>query len=570
MPDWTYHPIWRPLMFRLPGEDARILTIGYLDLQGRTRLGRAVFRLLSHGIPEPRYGVDALGISFPSRFGFGPGLDRDGRAAPVCQFLGCGFLTVGPISSMGRPRRRALDTLRLADTESIAWSDLGYSPSVYDVATRLEKVMPLLKIPLGVAVFGTEPELALARLGRLPAFVSVRLAAEDASSPGSRLDELRSATLVPLLLRLDLTTDDEAAVDLAESAVRHGFDGVVVGDGDHFGGLPEGRSTGPASTGHALRLVAAIRDRCGPDLPLIASGTVLTPPDAAACIAAGATLVEITGGWVYSGPGIAARSLAPTGPRQVPSNDASQRPAGWTRHTRWWAAASVVLAIAALLLQPSTLHDLARDGVLLAKDAPTRPGASSASLAACAAVLLLCQRVHAYGRRWAVWLVLVSLLVLSVVSPALGLSGALYVIIRGAADRELPSTFRALFDGPPPAWRWSAASLGRFAIAMGVVVMLVPVLFVATASAAIVTQVSVVGGTGLVVLLRAMYPGARYVWWLSLAWLIAFGFAAILVLARDPAIGFGMPASALATAGLLWLWRPLIQSDESDVVFADV
>ena len=201
---------------------------------------------------------------------------------------------------------------------------------------------------------------------------------------------------------------------------------------------------------------------------------------------------------------------------------------------------------------------------------PPDPGASQAALTAGAAVLLLCQRLHAHGRRWAVWLVLLSLLVLSVVSPALGLSGACYVIIRGSVDGELPSTFRALFDDLPRAWRWSAANLGRFALALGVLTMLVPVLFFATASAAIVTLVSLVGGTGLVVLLRAMYPGARYIVAVAEAWLIAFGFEAVLVLPRSPAIGFGLPAGALATAGLLWLWRPLIEYDESDAAFADV
>src|SRR5438128_2578971 len=115
MPDWTYHPIWRPLMFRLPGEDARRLTIGYLDLQGRTRIGRELFRLLSYGFPQADEGVELLGLRFRSRVGVGAGLDLEGRAGPVLQYLGSGFVLVGPTTVEGQPRDRTFDRGRIRE-----------------------------------------------------------------------------------------------------------------------------------------------------------------------------------------------------------------------------------------------------------------------------------------------------------------------------------------------------------------------------------------------------------------------------------------------------------------------
>ena len=79
MPDWTYHPFFKQLLFRMPPEDARRLTLRILEVQASTAVGRRVFRLFGHGLPPEELKVDVFGLSFPGPTGLGPGIDTDGR-----------------------------------------------------------------------------------------------------------------------------------------------------------------------------------------------------------------------------------------------------------------------------------------------------------------------------------------------------------------------------------------------------------------------------------------------------------------------------------------------------------
>src|SRR5688572_29956567 len=92
MPDWTYHPFFKPLLFRLPPEDARALTLALLAMQAKTVVGRRVFRLFGHGPPPPEVAVQAMGLTFPAPVGLAPGIEIDGSAVPVMQHLGFGFV----------------------------------------------------------------------------------------------------------------------------------------------------------------------------------------------------------------------------------------------------------------------------------------------------------------------------------------------------------------------------------------------------------------------------------------------------------------------------------------------
>ena len=57
----------------------------------------------------------------------------------------------------------------------------------------------------------------------------------------------------------------------------------------------------------ALETVRAIRDACGPSVPILASAGIHEPQDALDAIAAGADLVAIDSGLVFGGPGLPKR-----------------------------------------------------------------------------------------------------------------------------------------------------------------------------------------------------------------------------------------------------------------------
>jgi dihydroorotate dehydrogenase len=118
----------------------------------------------------------------------------------------------------------------------------------------------------------------------------------------------------PLLLKVapDLDTEQRAAV--AETALRHGIDGLVVGnttiarDGvaERWAGEAGGLSGAPLFA----RSTAVLADFCrltAGRLPLIGVGGIASGADAYAKIRAGASLVQLYTGLVYGGPGLPRR-----------------------------------------------------------------------------------------------------------------------------------------------------------------------------------------------------------------------------------------------------------------------
>src|SRR5690349_11509457 len=51
MPDWSYRPLFRPLLFRLPAAPARALTLGVMGTLARLPGGRALIDGMGHLAP---------------------------------------------------------------------------------------------------------------------------------------------------------------------------------------------------------------------------------------------------------------------------------------------------------------------------------------------------------------------------------------------------------------------------------------------------------------------------------------------------------------------------------------
>jgi hypothetical protein len=109
--------------------------------------------------------------------------------------------------------------------------------------------------------------------------------------------------------------------------MHEGFGGVLV-DGS-MSATPDGRLVGLPVRELALQQVAELRKRFGADVLIVASGGVHEPEHALELRAAGADLVEVDTGLVYTGPGLpkrindcllfeATRDARPTAPDRVP------------------------------------------------------------------------------------------------------------------------------------------------------------------------------------------------------------------------------------------------------------
>jgi dihydroorotate dehydrogenase len=340
MPDWTYHPFFKPLLFRLPAEDSRRVTIGLLALQATTAPGRRLFRLFGHGVPRGDHAVDVFGLRFPGPVGLAPGLDTHGRALAVLQYLDLGFLQVGPLGADAVPRRFATDPLRVREAHALVSSEEAAAPSAGEMAARI-RTLPGLEVPVGVALRGSRLVESLAALeGTASFFVLPPRCAEDPET----LRAARAASRSPLLLACAPEWDEARLDAVTDAAVEAGIDGVVALVGEPSDLVPDGRASGPFLRERALAAVARIHRRHGDRLPVVGSGGISTPEDVVAFLDAGAKLVQVYEGLVYAGPGFPVRAAQAIEGRSRPKVSVDPEPEETplapyrARYARWGAA----------------------------------------------------------------------------------------------------------------------------------------------------------------------------------------------------------------------------------------
>ena len=120
----------------------------------------------------------------------------------------------------------------------------------------------------------------------------------------------------PLLIKLAPDLDQQQLDDALDVIVRNKVDGVIATNttlNRRALKSPQASETGGLSgaplTSLARKMIGHIFAHTGGKLPIIAAGGIMSREDADAAINAGASLVQIFTGLIYSGPGLARQIL---------------------------------------------------------------------------------------------------------------------------------------------------------------------------------------------------------------------------------------------------------------------
>ena len=318
----------RPLLFSLSAEQAHDLTLDLL----RRGAGRA------WPARVPARPVTVMGLSFPNPVGLAAGLDKNGDCIDGLAELGFGFLEVGTVTPRPQPGNPKPRLFRLPEANAII-NRMGFNNHGVDALVanvRASRYQGVLGINIGknkdtpVENAVDDYLLCQEKVHALASYLVVNVSSPN--TPGLRslqhgealdalLGTLREAQTrldqqngkrVPLVIKIAPDNREDELAAMAEAFVRHGIDGVCVGNTTlERPGVERLRHGGEAGglSGAPLRPIAdraldTMRRALDGRLPIIGVGGIQSGDDAREKRRLGAELVQIYSGLIYRGPGL--------------------------------------------------------------------------------------------------------------------------------------------------------------------------------------------------------------------------------------------------------------------------
>ena len=289
--------------------------------------------------PDPRLAQTVAGITFPNPLGMAAGYDKNAEVPEALLKLGFGFTEVGTVTpkpQAGNPKPRifrleadravinrlgfnneghaaALSRLQALKGSGIVGVNIGANK---DSADRIADYVAGIRTFYGVARYFT----ANISSPNTPGLRDLQARASLAELLGAVLlardeEAKKSGRRVPVFLKIAPDLTREGMDDIAAEALDHALDGLIVSNTTlSREGLRDQRQAGEAGglSGAPLfdastAVLAQMRRRVGPDMPIIGVGGVSSAETAIEKIRAGADLVQLYSCMVYEGPGLAGR-----------------------------------------------------------------------------------------------------------------------------------------------------------------------------------------------------------------------------------------------------------------------
>lgn len=317
MPDWSYRTLFQPLLFRLSAARARDATLCAAEMLARLSGPARVIELV--GDTRRDGGVThAGGLAFPAIAGLGAGLDVHHAAGEALAQCGFGFLEFGPVTL--EPIEEKHIEVRERDGDIVYEEPLA-NDGARTLAARLRR---RAGVPTGIRLAHEArlaPQAAAAECAELARIFAdrvdffsydTRAAIMHNRDAATARETIRSAVRAihsaaperPLFLVVPPDATPEQCTAWIGDGYGAGIAGVVVAGGI---AVARGRLVGRSTFEQSRALVEAIRERWPDGLAIVASGGITEPSDAAAMLAAGATLLQLHSGLVFSGPNLPKR-----------------------------------------------------------------------------------------------------------------------------------------------------------------------------------------------------------------------------------------------------------------------
>ncbi len=335
----TLYNIARRVLFSMNPETAHAVTMANLDWVVHTGL----HKLITHMPDEDP--VTVMGVHFPNTIGLAAGMDKDGTRVSAFGGLGFGHVEIGTITPLAQPGNPKPRLFRLIPAEGVI-NRMGFNNE--GVVQVLENLRSADAFRLRGGVLGinigknavTPIENALSDYVKCldAVYDHADYIAVNISSPNTKnlrtlqgegeLDHLvkgitekradlkaeRNGKHVPIAVKLAPDLENDEILRCVDTLMKYGIDAVIATNTTigrkRVQGLLHAEETGGLS-GAPLRersteVVRLVAEHVKGELPIIASGGVMSGADAVEKMEAGAQLVQLFTGFIYKGPALIA------------------------------------------------------------------------------------------------------------------------------------------------------------------------------------------------------------------------------------------------------------------------
>jgi dihydroorotate dehydrogenase len=326
-----YERLVRPVLFRRDAEAAHETALRMLGaaapVLGRLRRPPAAARTV-------------FGIRFPNPVGLAAGMDKDGRALRAWPALGFGFVEVGTVTRYAQPGNPRPRLFRLPASGAVI-NRMGFNNRGAEALAARLRALGRLPVPLGISLGKSKVTplgeavsdyvASLRALAPYGDYFAVNVSSpntpglrslQDRAALSELLAALRAETQRPLLLKVAPDLTEGARGEALDVAVERGIAGIIATNTTvtRTGTATVAAATAAETGGlsgrplheRAMEVVKFVTSRC--ELPVIGVGGIDSPDAARRMVDAGASLVQVYTGLIYSGPALiraCARALAP-------------------------------------------------------------------------------------------------------------------------------------------------------------------------------------------------------------------------------------------------------------------
>lgn len=317
----------RPLLFSLAPERAHELTLSLL------KSSHAMGMMRQNVASKP---VTCMGIEFPNPVGLAAGLDKNGAYIDALASQGFGFIEIGTITPRPQPGNPEPRLFRLPKAKAII-NRMGFNNEGVDKLienVKAAKFKGVLGINIGKnAVTPVENAvddylICLEKVYNYASYITVNISSPNTKNlrslqSGDALTELletlknrqlelaqENQHYVPLVLKVAPDLEAEDIAFIAQQLLQFKIDGLIVTNTtlsrEGVEGLEHAEEAGGLSGAPVFEkstaCLKAFADVLQGQIPLIGVGGILSGADAAAKKQAGASLLQVYSGLIYTGP----------------------------------------------------------------------------------------------------------------------------------------------------------------------------------------------------------------------------------------------------------------------------